>query len=430
MANEPRQPPALAPYAEHSFAAFIALRYVSVGRRSQLVSFMSALTVSGLALGIAILITVLSVMNGFDREVRENILGILPHAVVKSLEPQGPERWQAIEEVLRAHPAVLDMAPQIEVTGVVSANGFAKGVLVQGVEPQAEQRISRLDRFMREGSLAGLEEGRFRIILGATLAANLGVGIGDRVSLYSLEVSVNPLLPLPTQRQFTVAGIYRVGTLELDSAMAMIRLQDARALYRLRDTHTGLRFQIDDLLQVRAVAAELGPQLPQGVQVDTWTRVFGNIYENIQFSRTVVGLLLWLLVAVAAFNLVVSLVMIVRDKRSDIAILRTIGASPETIRRIFMAQGCLVGLIGTVIGIAFGVFFSLTVGDFATWLERAFGITLLSAEVYPVDFLPSQLRLGDIVGVSAGVFLLCLLATLYPAWRASRVQPAEALRLD
>jgi lipoprotein-releasing system permease protein len=227
-----------------------------------------------------------------------------------------------------------------------------------------------------------------------------------------------------------VAGIYRVGTLELDSAMAMITLQDARALYRLRDTQTGLRFQLDDLLQVRAVAAELGPQLPAGVQVDTWTRVFGNIYENIQFSRTVVGLLLWLLVAVAAFNLVVSLVMIVRDKRGDIAILRTIGASPETIRRIFMTQGCLVGLIGTIIGIAFGVLFSLTVGDFAAWLERAFGITLLSAEVYPVDFLPSELRLSDIFGVSAGVFVLSLLATLYPAWRASRVQPVEALRLE
>jgi lipoprotein-releasing system permease protein len=241
---------------------------------------------------------------------------------------------------------------------------------------------------------------------------------------------VNPLVPLPTQRQFTVAGIYKVGTLELDSAMAMITLQDAQALYRLRDTYTGLRFKIQDLLQVRAVAADLAEDLPGGLEVDTWTRVFGNIYENIQFSRTIVSFLLWLLVGVAAFNLVVSLVMIVRDKRGDIAILRTIGASPKTIGRIFMTQGCIVGLIGTAIGIAFGILFSLTVGDFAAILERMLGITLLSAEVYPVDFLPSELRLRDILGVSIGVFVLSLLATLYPAWRASRVQPAEALRLE
>lgn len=283
---------------------------------------------------------------------------------------------------------------------------------------------------MVEGSLAGLQEARFRIILGATLAQNLGVGLGDRVTLYSLEVSVNPLVPLPTQRQFTVAGIYKVGTLELDSAMAMITLQDAQALYRLRDTYTGLRFKIQDLLQVRAVADDLAEDLPGGLEVDTWTRVFGNIYENIQFSRTIVSFLLWLLVGVAAFNLVVSLVMIVRDKRGDIAILRTIGASPKTIGRIFMTQGCIVGLIGTAIGIAFGILFSLTVGDFAAILERMLGITLLSAEVYPVDFLPSELRLRDILGVSIGVFVLSLLATLYPAWRASRVQPAEALRLE
>lgn len=430
MANDASRPPALSAIAEHSFSAYIALRYVSVGRRSQLVSFMSLLTISGLALGIAILITVLSVMNGFDREVRENILGILPHGTVKALEPQRPEQWQAIQGILAANPSVVDFAPQIEATGVLAGNGFAKGVLVQGVDPVAEQRISILDRFMREGGLAGLQEGRFRIILGATLAENLGVGLGDRVSLYSLNVSINPLVPLPTQRQFTVAGIYSVGTLELDSAMAMITLQDAQALYRLRDTYTGLRFQVQDLLQVRAVAADLAEDLPGGLEIDTWTRLFGNIYENIQFSRTIVGFLLWLLVGVAAFNLVVSLIMIVRDKRGDIAILRTIGASPETIGRIFMTQGCIVGLIGTAIGIAFGILFSLTVGDFAELLESALGITLLSAEVYPVDFLPSELRLSDIVGVSVGVFVLSLLATLYPAWRASRVQPAEALRLE
>ncbi|MDP1933103.1 MAG: lipoprotein-releasing ABC transporter permease subunit [Gammaproteobacteria bacterium] len=416
--------------ASSSFAAWIALRYVSVGRRSQLVSFMSMLTISGLALGIAILITVLSVMNGFDREVRENILGILPHATIKAQERQPLQRWQVIQQGLDAHPAVLASAPLIEETGVLAVPGYAKGVVVNGIDPEQEARISILERFMLSGSLSGLSEQRFNIVLGATLAENLGVAVGDKVSLYSLNISINPLAPLPTQRQFTVAGIYRVGTLELDSAMAMITLQDAQALYRYRDSYSDLRFRIDDLFAVRQIRLDLLNELPPGFEVQTWTQLFGNIYENIQFSRTIVGFLLWLLVGVAAFNLVVSLIMIVRDKRGDIAILRTLGASPQTIGRIFMTQGCIVGLIGTVIGITVGVFFSLTIGDIAAFIEQALGMKLLSAEVYPVDFLPSQLRLTDIVGVSIGVFLLSVLATLYPAYRAARVQPAEALRFE
>lgn len=416
--------------ASRSFAAWIALRYVSVGRRSQLVSFMSLLTISGLALGIAILITVLSVMNGFDREVRENILGILPHATIKATERQPLENWQAIQEGLDAHPSVLASAPLIEATGVLAVPGYAKGVIVNGIDPEQEARISILDRFLVSGSLAGLSESRFNIVLGVTLAENLGVSVGDKVSLYSLNISINPLAPLPTQRQFTVVGIYRVGTLELDSAMATITLQDAQALYRHRDSFTGLRFRMDDLFAVRQMQLDLLNELPPGFEVQTWTQQFGNIYQNIQFSRTIVGFLLWLLVGVAAFNLVVSLIMIVRDKRGDIAILRTLGASPRTIGRIFMTQGCIVGLIGTVIGVAVGVFFSLTIGDIAALIEQMLGVKLLSAEVYPVDFLPSQLRLTDIAGVSLGVFLLSLIATLYPAYRASRVHPAEALRFE
>ncbi len=430
MTADTRSSSTLGALAASSFAAWMALRYVSVGRRSQLVSFMSLLSIGGLALGITILITVLSVMNGFDREVRENILGILPHATVKAQERQTPEQWGPIQALLDANPRVLATAPLIEATGVLAVPGYAKGVLVNGIDPEQEGRISILDRFMLSGSLAGLNEGRFNIVLGATLAENLGVGLGDKVSLYSLNVSVNPLVPLPTQRQFTVAGIYRVGTLELDSAMAMITLQDAQALYRYRDSFTGLRFRIDDLFAVGQVRAELQEQLSVDFEVQTWTQLFGNIYENIQFSRTIVGFLLWLLVGVAAFNLVVSLIMIVRDKRGDIAILRTLGASPQTIGRIFMTQGCVVGLIGTGLGVAFGVFFALTISDIAALIESVLGVKLLSAEVYPVDFLPSQILVSDIVGVSAGVFLLSVMATLYPAYRASQVQPAEALRFE
>ena len=430
MAVDASRPSVIGATASTSFAAWIALRYVSVGRRSQLVSFMSLLTSSGLALGIAILITVLSVMNGFDREVRENILGILPHATITAQDREPLERWQVIQQGLDAHPAVLASAPLIEATGVLAVPGYAKGVVVNGVDPRQEARISILDRFMLSGSLAGLSESRFNIVLGVTLAENLGVVVGDKVSLYSLNISINPLAPLPTQRQFTVAGIYRVGTLELDSAMVMITLQDAQALYRHRDSFTGLRFRIDDLFAVGQIRTDLLNELPPGFEVQTWTQQFGSIYQNIQFSRTIVGFLLWLLVGVAAFNLVVSLVMIVRDKRGDIAILRTLGASPQTIGRIFMTQGCVVGLIGTILGVTIGVFFSLTIGDIAAFVEQALGVKLLSAEVYPVDFLPSQRRLSDIFGVSVGVFVLSLAATLYPAYRASRVHPAEALRFE
>lgn len=428
MTNKPSRIGKLSSIAERFFPFYIALRYVSVGRRSQLVSFMSLLSISGLALGISILITVLSVMNGFDREVRENILGIIPHGTVKAAEKITEQRWAPVQTVLDAHSEVLATSPLIEATGVLSTPGYAKGVVVHGVDPEQEGQISILDRFMASGSLSALGDSRFNILIGATLADNLGVGVGDKVSLYSLNVSVNPLVALPTQRQFTVAGIYKVGTLELDSAMAIIALQDAQALYRYRDTYTGIRFKVDDLLAIRDIAQSIDSELPVGFSIEPWTRQFGSIYENIQFSRTIVGFLLWLLVGVAAFNLVVSLIMIVRDKHGDIAILRTLGATPRTIGHIFLAQGCIVGLIGTAIGVALGVFFSLTVGDFAAMLERIFSIQILSAEVYPVDFLPSQIRMSDIVGVSLGVFMLSVVATLYPAFRASRVQPAEALR--
>lgn len=430
MANGVPRTGKLASFAEHSFALYVALRYVSVGRRSQLVSFMSLLSIGGLALSISILITVLSVMNGFEREVRENILGIIPHATVKTAERVSLAQWESVQSLLDASPEVLVTAPLIEARGVLAVPGFAKAVLVNGVDPERERDISIIDRFMVAGSLDGLAQGRFNILLGQTLAQNLGVALGDKVSLYSLSVSVNPLVALPTQRQFTVAGIYKVGTLELDSALAIISLQDAQALYRYRDSYTGIRLQVENLLDIRRSTAGLLPLLPPGFEVETWTRQFGNIYQNIQFSRTIVGFLLWLLVGVAAFNLVVSLVMIVRDKRGDIAILRTIGASPRLIGRIFLTQGCIVGLIGTAIGVTLGILFSLGVGDFVALLERLFDIHLLSAEVYPVDFLPSQIRLGDIAGVGIGVFLLSVLATVYPAYRASKVQPAEALRFE
>ncbi|WP_339859271.1 lipoprotein-releasing ABC transporter permease subunit [Pseudohongiella acticola] len=413
-----------------SLSAFIALRYVSVGRRSELVSFMSMLTIGGLALSVCILITVLSVMNGFDREVRENVLGIMPHATLRTPEHIDSERWAQLDSEVLAVPGVNLSAPVLEANGVIAGPEDNVGVLVNGVDPAREADISRLSRFMRQGSLMSLAESRFQLVLGETLAQRLGVGLGDNVTLYSLNVSINPVAPLPVQRRFTVGGIYRVGTQELDERLVMIALADAQALYRQPDRFTGLRLRTDDVLAVNALRDNIEVLLPQGVYLETWTQWFGAIYENIRLSRTIVGFLLWLLVAVAAFNLVVSLIMIVRDKRGDIAILRTMGASPGMIGRIFVLQGCLVGLLGTLAGLVLGIGLALSVSDLFAWIEQLSGAQLLSADVYPVDFLPSQLRVSDLLGVSLGVLVLCLLASLYPAWRAARVLPAEALRSE
>lgn len=411
-------------------ARYIATRYIKVGRRSQLVAFMSAVSIFGLSLGVTILITVLSVMNGFDREVRENILGIVPHITLSTEENFSLQQWQELENLVMERSDVQAVAPLIEQTGIVSTESFNKGVLVNGIDPELEQSISVLERFMVAGSVTDLSSQRWGVILGQSLAENLGVSVGDRLDLFSLSVNINPLTPLPSYRAFDVVGIFRVGTLELDSELAIINLESARALFKMRNAYTGLRVRLNDVLTADQVRAELQTLVPAGVRITSWSQLFGSIYENILFSRTIVALMLWLLVAVAAFNLVVSLIMVVRDKKPDIAILRTMGASPETVRNIFMLQGFMVGAIGTLIGVSLGILAALGIGDFADLIQSVLGVQLLNAEVYPIDFLPSEIKLSDIIGISAGVMLLSILATFYPANRAAAVQPAEALRTE
>lgn len=266
--------------------------------------------------------------------------------------------------------------------------------------------------------------------MGEPLAERLGVGLGDNVDLFSPNIALNPITPLATFRQFKVVGLFRVGTEELDNELVMINIAAARALFRLRTPFTGLRLRTTDVLQADRLRAELAVILPAGVRSESWTARFGAIYNNIRFSRNIISFMLWLLVGVAAFNLVVSLIMIVRDKRGDIAILRTLGASPLLIKRIFMWQGCFIGLIGIAIGVVFGIIGSLQISNLAAWVEDSFGLQLLNAEVYPIDFLPSQLSAVDVITVALGVLLLALCATIYPANRAAAVQPAAALRAD
>jgi lipoprotein-releasing system permease protein len=413
-----------------SLPRYIATRYVSVGKRSQLVSFMSAISIAGLALSIAILITVLSVMNGFDRELRENILSIVPHITLYTEEPLSEDAWAEVIAQAQRHPQINTVAPFVQLAGVIATPGYTQGVAIQGIDADGESQVSSLGNFMRQGSLEALAENRWGIIVGQGLADRLGVTLGDSIDLFSTSVSINPLSPLPTFRSFEIQGIFRVGTQELDSDLVMINLPAARALFRLRTPYNGVRIATDAVLQADFVASDLRRALPQEFAITTWSRQFGAIYENIRFSKSIIGFMLWLLVGVAAFNLVVSLIMIVRDKTGDIAILRTLGASPGMISRLFIWQGGLIALAGIVIGTSLGVLGALQVSSLASWLEARFGFQLLSAEVYPIDFLPSDLQLSDVLGVIAGVLILSLLVTLYPARRAAAIQPASALRGD
>lgn len=413
-----------------SIPKYIALRYVSVGKHSHLVSFMSIICIAGLSLGIAILITVLSVMNGFDIEMRENILGIVPHVTVSSDENLSSEQWQNISQITHASPAVISSAPVIEVAGVVATEQSSKGVLVNGINAELESSVSAIGRFINVGSLAALEEERWGIVIGQTLAERLDVGLNDRIDLYSPSITLNPLTPLANFRKFEVVGIFRVGTQELDNELVMINIAAAKALFRLRTPYNGLRIRTSDVLQADVTRSQLAAELPEIVRTSSWTAQFGAIYENIRFSRSIISFMLWLLIGVAAFNLIVSLIMIVRDKTGDIAILRTLGASPKLINRIFMWQGCLIGAIGIVIGVVLGIIGSLQITNIAEFIERRLSIQLLNAEVYPIDFLPSQLSAIDVFLVVVGVFALSLLATIYPARRAAAIQPAEALRIE
>lgn len=409
---------------------FIALRYVSVGKRSHLVSFMSAISIFGLALGIAILIIVLSVMNGFDREMRENILGIVPHLTVSSDENLSAQQWADIRSSIDKQSNIVAVAPVIAVAGIAATDKSSRGVFINGIEAESESQVSAIGRFVRQGSLEALIDNRWGIVIGEPLAQQLGVELGDEVDLFSTAISVNPITPLPTFKGFTVVGLFKVGSQELDNGLVLTNLSATRSLFKIRAQYNGLRLRSNDVLSADQTRLVLYNEMPYGVQIASWTNQFGAIYQNIKFSRNIISFMLWLLICVAAFNLVVSMIMIVRDKTGDIAILRTMGASPSMIGRIFMWQGFFIGSIAIVIGVVLGVVGSLQVSNFAAALESWLGVQLLNADVYPIDFLPSELNPMDIVYVVIGVIALSLLATVYPARKAAAIQPAEALRTE
>ncbi|GIZ13387.1 lipoprotein-releasing ABC transporter permease subunit [Pseudomonas sp. NCCP-436] len=408
---------------------YIGTRYTRAKRRSHFVSFISLTSMLGLTLGVAVMILVLSVMNGFDHEMRTRVLGMIPHATVES--PTPVSSWQALADQVARHPQVEAVAPFTQMQGLLTHEGKVQKVLINAVDPLLERKVSIIDGFFREGSLDSLQPGEFAMIIGDKAAAKLGLKLGDKVTFVAPEVSVTPAGMFPRLKRFTVAGIFHVGAGEIDGALALANIGDLARLQRWQpDQVQGLRLKFDDLFQAPRAAWEIAQTLDGDFYARDWTRSHGNLYQAIRMEKTMIGLLLLLIVAVAAFNIISTLVMVVADKKADIAILRTLGATPRQIMAIFMVQGSIIGVVGTLIGGVLGILAALNVSAVIASIEQLLDIQFLNSDVYFIDYLPSQLQLADVVTVCSAALLLSFLATLYPAWRAARTQPAEALRYE
>ncbi|ROR32662.1 lipoprotein-releasing ABC transporter permease subunit [Inmirania thermothiophila] len=406
---------------------WIGLRYTRSRRRNGFISFISLTSIAGIALGITALITVLSVMNGFERELRARILAMTAHATIRGYGAPLAD-WPQVLEHAAADPRVAGAAPFVRVEAMLSSGQAVAGAIVRGIDPALEPRVSEVARHMAAGTLADLVPGGWGIVLGRELAAALGVAPGDKVTVVVPQVQVTAAGFLPRLRRFTVVGLFGVGMYEYDRGLALIHIDDARRLLRLGDAVTGVRLRLHDLFEAPRVVRDIARALPGAYLVSDWTREHANFFRAVRTEKRVMFVILTLIVAVAAFNIVSTLVMVVTDKASQIAILRTLGASPASILAVFVIQGALIGAVGTALGIAGGVALALNVETLVPAVERALGVQFLPADVYYISELPSELRAGDVVRIGGVAFALSLLATLYPAWRAARVRPAQALR--
>lgn len=411
----------------HPLELFIGLRYTRAKRRNHFISFISAVSMLGIAVGVTALIAVISVMNGFDAELRTRILGMVSHATIEGVG-ESVQNWQEVVAKAEANPHVRGAAPYIEREAMLQGERVA-GALLRGILPGQEDKVSEVAHKLIAGKIDGLQPGSFGIVLGKELAYRLGVNVGENVVVYAPEFRATPVGAVPRLKRFHVVGIFEAGMEEYDSGLAVVHMEDAQRLYQM-DGPGGVRLKLDDMFAAFGVARELGADLGGRYRVRDWMAGHSNFFRAVAMEKRVMFIILSLIVAVAAFNLVSTLVMLVTDKQADIAILRTLGATPRSIMGMFMVQGVLVGAVGIALGVLFGVLLAWNLEGIAKWIEHTFGVTLLSPDVYYISDLPSELHWSDVGWIASLAFVFCLFATLYPAWRAARTEPAAALRYE
>ena len=406
---------------------FIGLRYTRAKRRKSFISFFSLVSMFGLALGVLAMILVLSVMNGFQEEMRGRILGMVPHAFISAAQPL--DDWRPLAAKAEQQPHVLAAVPYTQLQGMLSVRGRMQPLLVDGIDPAQEKRVSIVGERMTQGSLDALKPGEFGIVLGEIAARRFQLELGSQVTVIIPEVGATGSIT-PRLRRFTVVGTFKVGA-ELDASLALINVADAAPLKGWQPGQVeSIRLALDDLFQAPSISRDVAKALGDGYQARDWTISQGSLFQAMQMEKTMIGLLLLLIVAVAAFNIIATLIMVVADKKADIAILRTLGATPGQIMAVFMVQGTVIGLVGTLIGGVLGVIAALNVSSWIAALERLVGHKLFGGDMYFISNLPSRLELEDVVLIAVAALSMSFLATLYPAWRASRTSPAEALRYD
>jgi lipoprotein-releasing system permease protein len=412
----------------HPLPVFIGLRYVRARRRNGFISFISLSSLLGIGLGVTALITVLSVMNGFEREVRDRILSMTAHATVSGLDGMLGGDWRELEQRASRAPEVVGVAPYIQREVMLTRSNLVRGAVLRGLLPDEEPEVSDIDGFMRIGTLRDLQSGQFGIILGVGLARALGAGVGTKITVVSPQTAVTPAGVAPRLKRFTVVGIFQADHGQYDGGVALVHLEDAARLFRQEGSIGGLRLKLVDPMRAAITSRELATRLGGSYWVVDWTQLNANWFRALRLEKTMMFLILTLIIAVAAFNIVSTLIMVVTDKRSDIAILRTLGATPRAILGIFMVQGAFIGVLGTLLGLAGGVALASNVETLVPRLESLLGGKILPDDIYYITEVPSDLRWADVGWITALAFILTVLATLYPAWRGSRTQPVEALR--